>query len=504
MSRPLSLTLAALGGQGGGVVTSWLAAVARRERYLVQATSVPGVAQRTGATLYYLEFFPEADVPAGGREPIMALMPSPGDVDIVVAAELVEAGRAMQRGLVTPDRTTLVTSTHRAYTISEKSATRDGRADSEAILEEAERLSRRLVAFDMAAVAAEHGAIISAALLGAIAAGANLPFAVDSYRRVIHTGDSGAANLAAFNASYERASGRMTVAPAHGPSAPALSLPSAVEERIQRNYPGAARSVLRLGAGRLIEYQDVAYANEYLDRMEAIAALEPPDRDDTRLTNEVARGLALWMAFEDTIRVAQLKLRPERLAEIRRAVKAKPGQLVEVTEFLRPRAEEICGTLPEGIGRSLLHSRRGRALVERFSRERRVRTTTVAGFLMLRAVAALRRWRRGTLRFAEERRRIDGWLAQIRGVGRFDYDLAVELAECHKLVRGYGDTHARGVEHLRAITHIAQQLTGRTGVAAIVARLRGAAEADDSGVAVAREMQVLGLSLPPPAVAQGG
>ena len=39
----------------------------------------------------------------------------PGDVDIVIASELMEAGRAVQRGLVTPDRTTFIVSTNRVY-----------------------------------------------------------------------------------------------------------------------------------------------------------------------------------------------------------------------------------------------------------------------------------------------------------------------------------------------------------------------------------------------------
>ena len=94
--RPVSLALAALGGQGGGVVSGWLTTVARLEHHLVQATSVPGVAQRTGATLYYFEFYAEADLPGDGRRPVMALMPSPGDVDVVVATEWVEAGRAQK------------------------------------------------------------------------------------------------------------------------------------------------------------------------------------------------------------------------------------------------------------------------------------------------------------------------------------------------------------------------------------------------------------------------
>jgi len=119
--RPIKLCVAALGGQGGGVLADWLVEIAEAEGYLAQSTSVPGVAQRTGATIYYLEFFPRTAAERAGREPVMALMPVPGDVDCVVASELVEAGRAIQRGLVDPERTTLIASSHRSYSVAEKS-----------------------------------------------------------------------------------------------------------------------------------------------------------------------------------------------------------------------------------------------------------------------------------------------------------------------------------------------------------------------------------------------
>src|SRR6516162_463360 len=109
--RPIKLTIAALGGQGGGVLSDWLIAVAEANRYIVQSTSVPGVAQRTGATIYYLEFCARAEAERAGREPVMALMPVAGDVDCVVASELAEAGRTIQRGLIGP-HTTLIASTH--------------------------------------------------------------------------------------------------------------------------------------------------------------------------------------------------------------------------------------------------------------------------------------------------------------------------------------------------------------------------------------------------------
>src|SRR5215470_11233691 len=143
-SKPIKLTIAALGGQGGGVLADWLIEIAEADGYIAQSTSVPGVAQRTGATIYYLEFFPRALAERAGREPIMALMPVPGDVDCVIASELVEAGRAIQRGLVTSDRTTLITSSHRSYAIAEKSAMGDGAADSPGLLTLVRSSAKRL------------------------------------------------------------------------------------------------------------------------------------------------------------------------------------------------------------------------------------------------------------------------------------------------------------------------------------------------------------------------
>jgi len=50
VTRPLSILIGALGGEGGGVLAEWLVAVATKAGYVAQSTSIPGVAQRTGAT----------------------------------------------------------------------------------------------------------------------------------------------------------------------------------------------------------------------------------------------------------------------------------------------------------------------------------------------------------------------------------------------------------------------------------------------------------------------
>ena len=163
--RLITLAVLALGGQGGGVLVDWIVDLAEHAGWTAQATSVAGVAQRTGATIYYIELVE----PTPGREPVMALMPVPGDVDVLIAAELMEAGRAVERGLVTPDRTVLVASSHRTYAVQEKIVPGNGLADSAAVLDVLRGAARQLVVADMQALAVGHGSVISASLFGGLA-----------------------------------------------------------------------------------------------------------------------------------------------------------------------------------------------------------------------------------------------------------------------------------------------------------------------------------------------
>ena len=170
-ARSIHIAILALGGQGGGVLVDWIVALAMRAGWWAQATSVAGVAQRTGATIYYVELVERS----GDKQPVMALMPAPGDVDIVIAAELMEAGRALQRELVTRDRTTVIASSHRAYSVPEKSAPGNGVADGARVEALVRGACKRLVIADMQALAARHGSVISASLFGALAGSGELP-----------------------------------------------------------------------------------------------------------------------------------------------------------------------------------------------------------------------------------------------------------------------------------------------------------------------------------------
>jgi indolepyruvate ferredoxin oxidoreductase beta subunit len=496
------LTIAALGGQGGGVVTDWLVMTARRAGYFVQATSVPGVAQRTGATIYYLEFFPRSDAPEG-REPIMALMPNPGDVDIVVASEWMEAGRAINRGLVTKERTTLIASTHRDYTIGEKIALGDGRASSRELFEIAAAAAAKLIGFDMVKVADAAEGRISAVILGAIAGAAVLPWGIEEYHQAIKESGVGVeASLTAFEAgrlaAIAAAAKPLTAAAwpdSHGTIDSSdytlQSVSAPLRQRIESRFPAALRELLGMAAARLCDYQDDAYAGLFLDRIERVAAIDTSPSNDAKLTAATARSLGLWMSFEDVMRVAQVKTRRGRAMRIRREVQATPKDLVEVREFVKPRVEEICGTLPAGLGRRLLASGRAHRILARFTAGRRISTTSISGFALLRGIAALRRFRRGSLRYQVENARIEAWLKQIAEIVPRNQTLAVELAECQTLVKGYGDTHERGWSSFSQLSSLVPGLVSDPEGAARLRALREAALADDSGAQLERAIASL-------------
>jgi indolepyruvate ferredoxin oxidoreductase beta subunit len=412
----------------------------------------------------------------------------------VIASELVEAGRAVNRGLVTPDRTTLIASTHRDYTIGEKIALGDGRTDSSDLLDAARAASAKFIAFDMAAVAEKSGGRISAVIFGAIAGSGVLRWDPEDFREAIRESGIGVeSSLAAFEAGRQCAAAGANPDRVGAPSVDApgdrlQSLPPTIRHRVLAEFAPALHELLGRAAARLIDYQDEAYAAMFLDRVAAVAAIDSPAAAGSplRLTQAVARSLVLWMSFEDVIRVAQAKTRAGRAEQIRGEVRAAPSELVRVKEYVKPRVEEICATLPAAWGRRLLSRAWATQILARFTAGRQISTSTISGFLLLRMIAGLRRFRRGMLRYATENQRIEGWLAQIKAVALRDYQLAVELAECQNLVKGYGDTHARGWRSFELISGVVPRLVG-TGLAAERLRsLREAALADDSGAKLER------------------
>ena len=567
--RTRTVLIAALGGEGGGVLSSWLVDAAATDGRRVQATSVPGVAQRTGATTYYLEFGPrgsgaepdteaeaasDADLPAdaaasrstgdaaggaadvhtgsaiepsvrdrspgrhpvagaGSAEPVMALLPTPGNVDLLVASELLEAGRAAQAGMITPDRTTVIASTHRTFAIAEKSAMGDGRFEDERIRRAVRGLSRRHVLTDLGKVAEQAGTVLSSVLLGAMAGSGALPIPRERLRAAVErAGIAVEANLRGFEAGcrlFEETNveasesgsatepadtmpGTAGAGVAHPPRTPSgtasgetpAGAPGSLRARVDA-LPEPVREFARLGVERTVDYQDARYGALYLDRVERLlaraesAGAAPGDAHG--VAREVARQLALWMCFEDIIRVADLKTRRSRIERVRAEVRARPGQPVIITEFLKPGVDEWCSLLPARLARPILRAANRGGWRRRLNVGLHVRTSSVTGFLLLWALARLKRLRRGMHRFVEEQARIETWIERVGDASATSAAFALEAARCANLVKGYGDTHDRGVRNFERTMACLDACAGARDPAASLRNLREAALADPEG-----------------------
>src|SRR5690606_41688934 len=124
--------------------------------------------------------------------------------------------------------------------------------------------------------------------------------------------------------------------------------------RVSAECPEAGQRLLTEGVRRLVDCQDPAWAATYLDRMARVKAA--PGGGDPTLLAELARHLALWMSWEDTIRVADLKTRGSRFQRARDEVRPADGQLLATAEYLHPRVLDIAESMPAALGPRLLAS----------------------------------------------------------------------------------------------------------------------------------------------------
>ena len=333
-------------------------------------------------------------------------------------------------------------------------------------------------------------------MFGALAAADVLPFDVSTYEAAISAGGKGVApSIKAFHAAYARTREAPTepVVRTDGKALPALPATSGHKlldgllERI-RAFPEAAHAMLFAGVKKLVDYQDVAYANEYLDRMQDLCRQDEANggaSKDYAYTQAAAKYLAVSMAYDDVIRVADLKTRASRFDRVKKEVGVKDDQLIYTTEYMHPRMEEVTGTMPAFMGR-FIESRPGlfKALDKIVNRGRRVKTGTIGWFLTLYVLAAMKGMRRRALRHEREMTHIRHWLDTANTTLPQDYDLAVEVLNCRRLVKGYSDTHARGQSKFDRVIAATPMLIGRPDGAVWLQRLRQAALLDEDGTAL--------------------
>ena len=458
--RSLTLVIGALGGEGGGVLADWVVRAAEVENFPVQSTSIPGVAQRTGATTYYVEIYPATWEALGDREPVMAMYQTPGNMDIVISSELMEAGRAIELGMVSPERTTLIASTHRVYSILERSAMGDQLFDGANVLKAADALAKRSIMFDMNKLVGQTGTMINSVMLGVIAGSGELPIRPESFEAAIEKAGVGVQpNLKGFRTGLAYVRGELTFdEEAEAPSRWGNGV--RMEDLLAaagRDFPPEAAGIVTEGVRRAVDFQNVAYGAEYLARLAPVLAADKANGGPAhgfRFTAETARYLALWMTYEDIIRVADYKSRPERMARVRAEVGARDGEPMVVTEYLKPGFEEFASILPPGMGRALTAWKERTEWRRNFHLAMRLKTNSFTGFLRLWLLARMKWWRPRSYRFAEEQAEIRYWLDAVVAAAGRDYDLALGIAELPRLRKGYSDTHRRGVGNYRRIFEI--------------------------------------------------
>ena len=353
-----------------------------------------------------------------------------------------------------------------------------------------ERSAKRVVTADFQRMAVEAGSVISASLFGALARAGVLPFPRQSFVGVVQDSGRGVeASLRAFEAALAdhqptdqaTETGRM---PPRGPIRLVAEW-KALEVRVSE-LPGPVRQMADTGLRHVVDFQDLLYGKEYLDHLDRFVAL---DDGAFVLSATAAKYLANAMVYDDIVRVADLKTRRTRFARVRKEMRLEAGDVAHITEFMHPRIEEACGTMPAAVGAWIVaRPRLARWLDRRINKGRHVRTSGLFWFATLYLIAGLKPWRRGTYRHRVETEHLHKWLDLALSTAPWDRALATEILACRRLIKGYSDTHARGEAKFDKVLGALPALKDDPNAAGMLRRLREAALQDVHGHALEAEL----------------
>jgi indolepyruvate ferredoxin oxidoreductase beta subunit len=541
LEKPFTILICALGGEGGGVLTEWLVNTARVAGLPVQATSIPGVAQRTGATTYYLEMMLKASPAVGADAPIFGLSPLPGQIDLLISSELLETGRQISNGMSNPLQTYVISSNNRSLTTVEKMGMGDSRVPDTTLIDLIKQFSRAHHIVDMALLAKHSGTIISSVMLGCIGASALLPLKKEHFERAIQ-GDSKQlsasqkASLRGFSLGWESVEKQLknsqfiaqviqSIEPNQQEIENAPSSGVVPFDALQK-FPVEVHPVLNLGYARLVEYQDTSYADLYLERVHSVWAAEKqahvrmdplntaapetitPDTCTASsitapITQEAARWTALWMAFDDIVRVAELKNRKSRFEDIRKDTKAQSEDIIRVYDHFKPGVSELAGLLPQFLSNPLLKWEKKRALsgLPALELKLKLHSSSITGALVLLCLSSFKWLRKHGTRYHYEQLGIQAWLKCIIQSTETDKALGLEVAACGRLIKGYASTNARAHENLNYILNSLSADSFKHSdlpKSEIVRQARLSALKEESGSALDHLLKGLGAPARPP------
>lgn len=463
----IKIMVPAVGGQGGGVLTEWLVQAFFLEDYDVQGISLPGLSQRGGSTVYYLEAHPRPE--ADDKPIIFAQFPVPGEVDVIISQEFLELGRALQLGYGS-DRTTIVTSTHRIYSTLEKMPIGSGIYSDENLRKIATAFSSKLIELNALQLAKDNGMddlAVNAILFGALAASGSIPLSKASFVSSIEkVGVAVKTNLRGFEVGWNFVSsskagdaGKKQVVWETFVRTMADQLEEYEREvylgkvsRIETEFPKQLREILAESLYRLIDYQDAEYADRYIDDVREVLTLDESMKGNLKLTEHFARNLALLMSYEDGIRVAELKIKSDRFKRIKEEMRLRDDQVFKVIDYLKPDAEELYGLLPNVVIAPFVRVIESSLFKKIWRRKRPVTfaqtptTTSFSGFLRLWLMTKMKFMRPGSYRFKKERALMDKYKESTLYYAGLDYKLGSLVARSGSMVKGYGKVRRRTIK----------------------------------------------------------
>jgi hypothetical protein len=201
--------------------------------------------------------------------------------------------------------------------------------------------------------------------------------------------------------------------------------------------PEDAAPIVSEGIHLLMDYQGASYARFYVDRLKRFIGR----RDvDAALLCDIARLMANRMAYEDAIRIAQLKL--AELADSNGRVQSR-----DVKKF---RFDELVDALPAVVAEPVL------MVLDRLGWTRRrvsipFSTASNWGVRRLKVEAWLRRWRMFSIRYGQERAWVERWLHMINRSLAKQPQAVGAIVETATMVQGFGDPYRQGLADWHAI-----------------------------------------------------
>ena len=469
-AKLIRILIPAVGGQGGGVLTEWLVQAFQYEDYDVQGIGLPGLSQRGGSTTYYIEAHPSVNEP--NKRVIFSQYPVPGDVDVILAQEFLELGLILEQGYGSSEKTTIVSSTHRIYSTLEKMPVGRGIYSDESLLRFANAFSKRFIGLDALELAKQNGMDelgINAILMGSLAASGAIPVGEGSFLKAIEGANVAIANnIKAFRIGWDytkklKHSEEELKPKRHGWDA----FVSERSEKLNggnkevykellsealRTYPIHLKEIFAEAIFRLIDYQNPRYAEKYLNDIGEIFEVDKEHEGGFKVSENFSKYLALWMCYEDGIRVAELKIKPSRFKQIREEMRLSDDQVFRVIDYLKPDGYEIYGLLPYFMVNPIISLTKMKYFPKFLIKKRPMTfgqkpvTTSLGGFIRLWLITKLKFTRPWSYRYRKEHELLKKYKSAVLYYTRLDYQLGCLVSKSGSVIKGYGNVRRRTID----------------------------------------------------------